>query len=419
MVGATFGSMFEWYDFFLASTAAATVWPRIFFPTRFDPVLALAVSVMSVGIGYFARPVGAFVFGHLGDKYGRRNTLVWTLIMMGISALGTAVLPPYASIGVLAVVLLFILRFLVGFGVGGEAGGAWSWIAEAKPDPKHRGFWVSWPDAMLQAGKLLSIFAFFLAASFLSNDAYVNWGWRVPFAAGAVMLLVGYVIRLKLIESPMFQELQTKRTILKYPAIQVLKEQGRKIFTMLWLNAYATAIPALVILPYSVSYLVKLGADESFATLSVTAGTAVACTTVLGGAYVSDYVGRLKVVVVGAILTIVIMYPYFFLLNSLNHVWIIIAQMLIYGSVQLGSGALKGLFVESFPTKYRYSGAGLTYTLGGLVTGGIAGILLPLLLVSYGVIGSWQPVIWASMGMAIMALVSVPFVKETRGIRLE
>jgi MFS family permease len=419
MAGVSVGTTFEWYDFFLAAAAAAAVWPRIFFPAKFDPAMALAITVSSVGLAYFARPIGAFFFGHFGDKYGRRNTLVWTLIVMGVSCIGTALLPPYASIGILALALLFVLRFLVGFGMGGEAGGAFSWISEAKPDSKHRGFWTSWPYAVMNIGKLLGILAFYIASALLPPAAYYDWGWRVPFALGALMLAVGFILRVKTMESPMFQQLKVKRTILKYPAFQVIREQGRKIFILAM--AYAIGgILGFVPLPYSVSYLIRLGVDESFANLSVSAGTAVAFFTGLGGAYVSDYLGRLKIARVGSLLGIGMIFPYFFLLNTLNPLCIIVAQMLLYGVIFLGNTGVVILITESFATKYRYSGAGIAYQIGTLLwPGAILAVVLPAFLMTYGVVGASQPLIWTTIALLTLTIVASLFVKETKGTTLE
>jgi MFS family permease len=419
LTATSMGTMFEWYDYFLFAVAAAAVWPKIFFPLTFDPAAALAVSVASVGTAQLARPIGAIVFGHFGDKYGRRNTLVWTLILMGIASLGTAILPPYASIGMLAVVPLFIFRFIMGVGLGGEGGGAFSWIAEARPNAKHRGFWVSWPNAVLDLGKLLSVFAFYLVSVSMTSAAYMDWGWRVPFAVGAVMLLIALLIRVKVMESPMFQQLQAKRNVLKYPAFQVVKEQGRKIFTMLWLHCATTTIPSLVILPYSVSFLVKLGMNESFSNLSVTAGTAVAFFTMLGGGYVSDYVGRIKVLRIASVFQIAVLFPYFWLLQTLNPTLIIIAQILLYGVVHLPSGSNVAIFAESFATKYRYSGTGLTFQLSNFVNGILTALILPLFLVTYGVLGTWQPVVCCMIALALIAIAASFFVKDTKGATLE
>jgi MFS family permease len=415
MAGTSVGSMFEWYDFFLAAVAAAAVWPKIFFPAKFDPAMALALSVLTVGIAYFARPVGAIFFGHFGDKYGRRNTLVWTLIVMGVSCVGTALLPPYASIGMLAFGILFILRFLVGFGLGGELGGATSWILEVKPGAKHRGFWMGWPFAVLSIGKLLAILAFYIVSASLSNAAYMDWGWRVPFAVGALMLVVGFMVRVKIMESPMFQQLQKKRSVLKYPAFQVIREQGRKIFILLMIGC-CNSVANIVILPYSISYLVKLGVDEAFANLSVTGGTAAAFFGCLGGAYLSDYVGRLKVLRVGVVLIILMMFPYFFLLNTLNPLWIMVAQILLYGAILFANSCVTIIMTESFATKYRYSGSGITYQFSQLVWGGLPiAILLPMFILTYGVLGASQPVIWTIIALCIITVVSSLFVKETRG----
>jgi MFS family permease len=315
--------------------------------------------------------------------------------------------------------LIFVFRFLIGVGLGGEGGSAFSWIAEARPNSKNRGFWITWPSAVLTLGKLLSILAFFIAASSLSNTAYLDWGWRVPFLVGGVMLAIGLVTRLKIMESPMFQQLQAKRSVLKQPAFQVMKDEGRKIFTLLWLHAYVAAIPALVILPYSVSYLVAMKMPEVFANLSVTVGTAAAFFTILGGAYLSDRIGRLKVLRIGGVITIAVLFPYFWLLNTLNVIWILVAQSLLYGVEDVPLGANTALYAESFATKYRASGAGLCFQLAGLVTGILVAVILPILIATYGVVGSWQPLVWISIVLCASSIGASFFVKETKGVVLE
>lgn len=417
LTGASFGSLFEYYDFFLAATAAAIVWPKIFFPAQMDPALAFAVSISTVGLAYLARPLGAILFGHYADKIGRRNMLVWNLILMGVASLGTAVLPPYASVGLFAIVMLFVFRFLIGVGVGGEVGGAWSWIAEARPNAKHRGFWVSWPTAVLTLGKLVSIFVFYMLAVLVSPAAFLDWGWRIAFYLGAGLVAIGVIIRIKILESPMFQQLRAKRAVLKYPAFQVIKEQGRKIFILFWVCGYVISVPSFVILPYSVSYLTKIGVNEVFATLSVTIGAAVAFFVILLGAFISDYVGRLKVLRVGGVLTIAAIFPYFWMLNTLNALWILAAQAMLYGVLNIAPNSV--ILTENFATKYRASGAGLTFQLAGFASGALIAIILPVLLLNYGIVGAWQPIVWISIGMIFMSIVASFFVKETRGSTLE
>jgi MFS family permease len=217
----------------------------------------------------------------------------------------------------------------------------------------------------------------------------------------------------------MFQQLQRKRAILKYPAFQVIREQGRKIFTMLWLKSYIVAVAAFIILPYSVSYLTKIGVDEVFATLSVTVGTAVAFFTTLLGAFISDYVGRLKVVRLGCILMLAAFFPFFWMLNTLNAIWIIVAQAMLYGIDCFPNGSVSVQFAESFATKYRASGAGLTEQLSSFVNGVLIALILPILLVTYGVVGAWQPIVWICIGMTTIAIIASLFVKETKGVTLE
>jgi MFS family permease len=318
-----------------------------------------------------------------------------------------------------AIVLVFALRFLVGFGVGGETGGAFSWILEAKPDSKFRAWWMSWPNAILQIGKLLSIFAFYLASSFLATAAYLDWGWRIPFVVGAVMLVLALAVRMKLMESPMFKELQAKRSILKFPAVQVLREQWRKIFTLLWLDCYVSTIGSLVILPFSISYLIALGVNDAFANLSVTYSTGTAFIAVMAGALICDYVGRKKVTRVGGLCTMAMLFPYFLMLRTLNPILIIAAQILLDACSHIGSSPNKAMFTESFATKYRYSGSGLTYQIGSSIVGVLIALVLPAIIMNYGVLAAWQPVMGVAIVTVLLSLIASFFVTETRGITLE
>jgi MFS family permease len=220
-------------------------------------------------------------------------------------------------------------------------------------------------------------------------------------------------------ESPMFQQLQVKRNVLKFPAFEVLREQWRKILTMLWMDFYIAATASFVILPYSVSYLTNLGVNPAFASASVGAGNAAAFLVILGAAYLSDYVGRLKILRLGAILSIATIFPYFFLLQTLNPIWIVLAQILFYSICEIPAGSNKVLYTESFSTKYRYSGSGLTYQLAGLCSGVVMALVFPTIVLIYGVLGAWQPIVWVSIAMAIPSLVASFLVKETRGIALE
>jgi MFS family permease len=231
--------------------------------------------------------------------------------------------------------------------------------------------------------------------------------------------MIGFFVRAKVMESPMFQQLSVKRKVLKYPAFQVIREQPSKILFLTMVGA-CIGLGNIVILPYSVSYLVKLGVDESFANLSVTGGTAVAFFTMLGGAYLSDYVGRLKVIRAVSILVILVIFPYFFLLNTLNPLLIIFAQVLIYAVMQISVGCMNVLNAESFATKYRYSGSGICLQFSSLLWIGIpVAVVVPAFLLTYGVVGASQPIIWTTIALCIVVLVASFFVKETRGAALE
>jgi MFS family permease len=263
------------------------------------------------------------------------------------------------------------------------------------------------------------VFAFALAAAALAPAAYLDWGWRVPFALGALGVFVAIFVRLKLMESPLFRRLTEKRQVLKYPAFEVIRHEGRRIFTMLWINIYASMIAAFVMLPYSVSYLVKMGVDESFANLSITWAAFAAVPVTVLGSLLSDYIGRKRNFWLSAGIFIPCMCIYFPLLNTLNPLYIIAAQVLLYCAFVPAVSSNRTMFAENFPTKYRASGMGITDQLAAAITGILISFALPALLMNYGVIGAALPVSLISIGVVVLGVFASLFVKETRGIALE
>jgi len=383
-----------------------------------DPTVALAISVSTVGIAYFARPIGAIVFGHVSDKYGRKTTMIWTLTVMGVSCVATAILPVYNVIGMLAIALIFVFRFLVGLGLGGESGTGYSWILEARPNSKHRGLFSSFVQLPSSPARGIAVIFFAAIGSTFAPGPYLDWGWRIPFAAGALGVVVAILVRSKLMESPMFQRAASKREVLKYPAFEVIRHEWRKIFTLLWVNGSAVMFAAFVTLPYSVSYLVKMGVGESFANMSVAYGTFFSWFNAVG-ACISDYIGRKRWFWIGSVFCIAVVCVYFPLLNTLNPLYIILAQILFTLSYSYSASSNRTMFAESFPTKFRASGMGLSDNLASAVTGVVIAFILPGLLVTYGVIGAALPVTLICIAVVLIGVIASHFVKETKGVTLE
>jgi MFS family permease len=406
------GGIVEYYDAFIASFAASSVWPAVFFPSV-GPVLSLAYSIASFGAFYLTRPLGALIFGHYGDKLGRRTTMVWVITAMCIGLVGVGLTPGYASIGVTAIALLVIFRLLFGLGLGGEFGGGAAWITEYASKSKRRSFWNVWvtPAPVALALAALS----FAIISSATGSGFLTYGWRIPFLLGGVLAVVGLVTRYRLQESPMFRSLRDSRAVERAPMAQALKERWKSILLLALAWTFG-GLPSILQVPFSLSYLESLGVSSQFAPVTIVVAAVVGIPLLIGGALLGDRIGRKRTILVSCVLSILSVAIYFSLLSTLNTGLIVFAQVFVFGAVMVGVSVVPAWFAEQFPTKIRQSGAGLSYQLGALFAGIITVAILPALVVAGGGTGTASfNVQILSLAVCLVSLIAILVTTETRG----
>jgi MFS family permease len=371
ILASTVGTTIEWYDFFLYGTAAALVFPQVFFPgsTTYSGVL---LSFSTQFVGFAARPIGAIIFGHLGDRIGRKATLVSTLLLMGIATFLMALLPSYAAIGAAAPILLVVLRILQGIGVGGEWGGS-VLLSMEWGSQRRRGFAASWPQAGVPLGLLASTGMVKLMSG-ITGSSFDTWGWRVPFAASIVLVGIGLYVRLRVMESPAFTELK-RQGVAKLPVWQVLVEQWREVLTAAFVRLSEQApfyLFVTFVLTYGTDHL-GLTRDSLLNDTLVAAAVGLISVPLFG--YISDLIGRRLMYGIGIVGVAGFAFPYFGLLNTKTSGLVLLAIVvsLIFHDMQYGPQA--SLIAEEFGPATRYSGAGLGYQLASVIAGGPAPLI--------------------------------------------
>jgi MFS family permease len=381
LVASTVGTAIEWYDFFLYGTAAALIFPDVFFPESSVYAGTLA-AFGTYAVGFAARPVGAAIFGHFGDRLGRRSTLVATLVLMGSASFLIGVVPTHAAIGLWAAVLLTVLRIIQGIGVGGEWGGS-VLLAVEWGRSRPRGLIASAPQLGVPLGLLLANGAVFLTRE-LSGESWESWGWRVPFLFSLVLVGFGLWVRLAVLETPLFSRLATEGRTARAPVREVLRENRREV-VLSALVRVSEQTPFYVFTAFVLAYGTdELSLSEPLLLAAVLTAAGLALVTIPGFAYLSDLVGRRRVYGAGAALTVLWAFPCFALLDTriAAIVFVAIAISLIPHDMQYGPQA--ALIAETFPTRVRYSGAGLGYQLASVVAGGPAPLVATWLLHHWG-----------------------------------
>jgi MFS family permease len=410
VVAATVGTTIEWYDFLLYSTMAGLVFGKLFFPNE-DPLTATLNAFAIYFVGFIARPIGAFIFGHYGDRVGRKSTLIVTLVLMGVSTFLVAFLPGYALIGIWGAVLLTILRLLQGIGVGGEWGGSVLLSMEWARHNNERGFLTSWPQFGGPAGLFLANLAV-LVFSQMSGDAFLTWGWRIPFALSIALIGIGLWIRLRILETPVFRNLVVERKIERAPILEVCRKQpGTIILTAL--ARTSEQAPFYIFTAFIFAYgTTTLHASRDLLLASVLAAVCLSAVTIPLSGYLSDRIGRKRMYIIGAATMGVFGFIYFGLLDtgSPGLIFLAIVLSLIPHDMQYGPQA--ALIAESFTPRLRYSGASIGYQLASITAGGPAPLIATALFAAYK---SGAPIAIYILITAVISIIATLFLKDYTG----
>jgi metabolite-proton symporter len=406
VVASVVGTSIEWYDFFLYGSAAALVFPKLFFP-KSAPLTGALLSFATYGVGFAARPVGAWIFGSYGDRIGRKATLIVTLLTMGIATAFVGLLPTYSSIGIWGAILLTVLRVFQGIGVGGEWGGS-VLLAMEWGSNRRRGLVASFPQMGVPIGLILGNGAL-LVFSNLTGSAFLQWGWRIPFLLSFILVAVGLYIRLGVMETPLFRKLVAEKRVEPRPFTTVVRRNWREILLAMFVRTSEQA-PFYIFTAFVLVYgTEQLKQGKNFMLFCVFFAACLSLLTIPLAGMASDRFGRRPVYMVGVILIGAAAFPYFALLNTGVAALVVIAVMgsLIPHDIQYGPQA--ALIAESFTGRLRYSGASMGYQLASLTAGGPAPLIATKLLSVYH---SSTPIALYIVGCSVVSLVALLFVKE-------
>lgn len=422
---STLGTAIEWYDFFLYGTMSTLVFPKVFFPAS-DQLVGTLLSLFTFLVGFIARPFGGALFGHLGDRIGRKSTLIATLLLMGLSTLAIGFLPGYTAIGVAAPLILVVLRLGQGLGVGGEWGGS-VLLALEYGHKSRRGFWASWPQMGVPVGLILSTVIVNIIQS-ATGASFGDWAWRIPFYISALLIIVGLYIRLRILETPLFAAVKEQKREASAPIIEAFRHSTPEIL----LSAGARFVeqaPFYLFSTFVLTYGVdKLHADKTLILNGITIAAVVELFTIPLFGSLSDRFGRRIWYLVGCVLMAIFAFPYFLLMNTASPVPLVLAIVLSLAFFHAWVyGPQAALIAERFGTRSRYSGASLGYQLAAPFAGGLAPIIALLLLngktslaalglskvvVNLGGAGSWQAVSVYIIILAVISFASVLGLKE-------
>ena len=411
VLASMIGTTIEWYDFFLYGTAAALVFNKLFFP-KADPLTGTMLAFATYALGFAARPLGGLVFGHFGDRIGRKQLLMLSLMLMGGSTVLIGLLPTFAEIGIYAPLALVALRLVQGFAVGGEWGGAVLMVTEYG-DAKRRGFWAGWPQAGVPAGNLLASGVLAIMAATQSNADFLAWGWRVPFLLSAVLVAIGYWVRVSLAESPLFQQAVADGGPPRAPVLDAIRERPGGLAIGAGLRV-AENISFYLITTYAISYMTEIvHLTRTLALNAMLAGAAVEVVMIPIFASLSDRIGRRPVYFLGAAGMALWGFAFFRMIDTgltPNVLIAVIVGLVLHGAMY---GPQAAFIAELFPTRMRYSGASLAYQATSIFAGSLAPIIA---LALYGHYKSWVPIaIYLAVAGAISAFSALK-ARETKGL---
>ena len=404
------GNALEWYDFFLYSTAAALVFGELFFPKGTDPLIGTLGAFAGFAVGFAARPLGGIIFGHIGDRFGRKGALVWTLSIMGAATFLIGALPTYAQVGIWAPALLLALRILQGVAAGGEWGGGVLMISESAP-PEKRGFYASLSQIGVGGGFVLSAAVFFIV-QMLPRGAFISWGWRIPFLLSILIFSVGVYIRSKLPESAEFSNAQAAGKKTHMPVLDVIRKHPREILVAMGLRVAENG-GSYIMLAFALAYGKFIGVSSQVMLAAVIVSMSVELFTMLLWGRLSDRIGRKPVYLLGALGLVAIAFPFFWLIDTKVPalIWLafLLGNAICHGAM---IGTQPSLMGELFSTEVRYSGMALGHEVASVFAGGLAPMLATALLAHYH--AAW-PVAIMMMVMGLITVVALAYTRETAG----
>jgi metabolite-proton symporter len=399
VIASTVGTTIEWYDFFLYSTVTGLIFAKLYFPHS-DPLVGTLEAFAIYAVGFAARPIGAAIFGHWGDRLGRKSALIATLMLMGIATFLVGLVPTYDSIGIWGAILLTLLRFIQGVGVGGEWGGSVLLSMEWARTSHHRGFVASWPQFGVPSGLFLANLAV-LTFSTMSGDAFLSWGWRIPFLISIVLVAIGLWIRLGILETPTFRRLVAENRVERAPVMEVFRLQAKEVFLSAFVRM-AEQAPFYIFTAFVFAYgtgTLKVSRDMLLA--AVLAASLLSFFSIPFAGHLSDRFGRRRIYIIGAIATGVFGWIYFAMLDTLAPFWIFAAIVLSLIPHDIMYGPQAALIAESFTGRLRYTGASIGYQLASIIAGGPAPLIAAALFATYR---SWVAI---SVYISVCAVISV------------
>ncbi len=409
LIASLTGSVIEWFDFFLYGTVAALVFNQIFFVSE-DPAIGLILSYASFALTFFIRPFGGILFSHIGDRIGRKKTLVLTLSLMGISTMAIGLLPSYHTIDIWAPILLIFFRLLQGIGIGGEWGGALLLAVEYAPK-NRRGFFGSVPQVGIPIGMVLGTLVLSLM-TLLPDEQFLNWGWRIPFVLSALLVVLGLWIRNGIDETPAFKAVQKAGKVPKLPIIETVRYHWREVLIAVGAKFVETA-PFYIFSTFIVSYAtLNLGFSKTTTLTAVMIASVITSLLIPLMGALSDKVGRKKLYVTGTVIMILYMFPYFWMVNQGSVLLLVVATILGLGIIWAPITAVLGTFFsEIFAPEIRYTGVTLGYQIGAALAGGTAPLIAVTFLSYYE---SYVPIALYIMATGVISLIAIAFARNSR-----